>query len=195
MRKININLSPQKEKISSALMQQVVSHTPMVGLGIIAVFFIILLLQIFGFLRMHAHSAYSQKWEQWGQKAQTIKQLKVEIASLDQKNKQLEDIATPTIDTVLILDDVFASLFKNIWFDALNYKDQSIYLKGYIVRWEEDYLMTLDKFINSLRQKEYFSSKFNKINIRTSKKAKFNNVDVLEFVLECESQISNSIKR
>ena len=95
-------------------------------------------------------------------------------------------MATSKHDIVLILGDVSSSLPKNIWFDGLNFKGETIDIRGYVVGWDEDYLISLDGFINSLREKDYFASKFSRVNIRKSTRERYNGVEALKFSIECK---------
>ena len=87
---------------------------------------------------------------------------------------------------MLIFQGIFHSLPKNVWFESLDFKSGAINLKGYVVKWGEDYLVSLDGFVNSLREQEYFSSKFSNMSIRESKKSNFNGVETLKFIIECK---------
>ena len=185
MKKISINLSPQKENIASVVLQDVLSYTPLVGLGAAAIFVVILLLQVFTLKKSHAVGVYSKEWVQWEDKAGVIDKAKKEISDLESEKTAVQELIMPKNDAVLILENVFSSLPKNIWFSKVDCEEGVIVLAGYVVRWQEDNLVSLDKFINALREKEYFSSKFGKINIRESRITKVNKVEVLEFNIEC----------
>jgi len=186
MKKIAINLSPQKEHITSALLQNLVSYTPLIGLSAAAIFALILLLQLFALKKAHTVRVYTKKWAQWEEKANSITAIKKELMRFENEKTALQELATPQNDMVFILRDLFSSLPKNIWFEEIQYKEGFINLSGYVIRWGEDSVASLDKFINSLRGKKYFSSKFAKINIMESKASEFNGVEALEFVIECK---------
>ncbi|MCK5288166.1 MAG: hypothetical protein KAJ79_03820, partial [Candidatus Omnitrophica bacterium] len=59
-------------------------------------------------------------------------------------------------------------------------------IKGFVVKWQEDYLVSVDKFINNLINKEYSKSKFEKVNMTGSNQIKFNGIEVLEFSVKCK---------
>ena len=185
MKKIVINLSPQKEKITSTILQNMVSYTPLVGVTTGFVLIPILLLQLFIFRQTYEYKNYSGRWKKWENKYNSIKRIKEEISRLKEEKERIEEVVTPEYDIVLILSDVFSSLPKNVWFKELTFKKGSINLKGYVVRWNEDYLISLDRFINSLREKEYFVSRFSKVNIKESKKSTFNGLETTKFIIEC----------
>jgi len=186
MKKIVINLSPQKETAATVLLQRVVSYTPLVGLTAALVLVLIIFLQIFIIKQTYECSKYNKKWEVWESKHEEIKEIKKGIVKLDRVKNKLEEIATPKYDIVLILEGIFSSLPKNVWFEGLDFERGVIRLRGYVVKWKEDYLVSIDGFINSLREQEYFSSKFKKVNVKESKRSSFNGVETLKFIIECK---------
>jgi len=186
MRRISINLSPQKEDITSAMLQNVVSYTPLVGLAAVIVLVPLLLLQVFIVKQTYTYSGYEKEWGKWESKYNLIKGIKGEITNLEGEKQRLEEVAIPEYNIVLILGDIFSSLPKNIWFNGLNFKGETIDIRGYVAEWNEDYLISLERFINSLREKDYFSSKFSRINIRKSMKENYNGVETLKFNIECK---------
>lgn len=186
MRKISINLSPQKENITSAMLQRAVSYMPLVGLTAVIVLALLLFLQVFIVKQTYTYNGYEKKWRKWEGKYNLIKSIKGEVTGLKEEKRKLEEVATPEHDIVLILGDIFSSLPKNIWFRGLNFKGETINMRGYVAGWNEDYLISLEGFINSLREKDYFSSKFNRINIRKSARENYNGVETLKFSIECK---------
>jgi Tfp pilus assembly protein PilN len=186
MKKISINLSPQKETVATALLERVVSYTPSVGLTAVLVLAIIIFLQMFVFKQAYQYSGYSRKWKQWEGKYRELKKIKEGTAELEEEKQKLEEVATAEYDIVRILDDIFSALPGNIWFEGLEFKEGFINLRGYAVTWGEDYLVSLEGFINSLRKREYFSSRYNKVSIRESKRTSLNGVETLKFIIECK---------
>ncbi|MDD4954601.1 MAG: PilN domain-containing protein, partial [Candidatus Omnitrophica bacterium] len=94
---------------------------------------------------------------------------------------------TPKNQIPDIFEDVFSSLPKNIWFSSMNLKKNTLDIRGYVDKVDEDYLVSLEKLGNNLKSKKYFGSKFKKINIKDSQKKEFNGMEVLEFYIECAS--------
>lgn len=186
MNKISINLNPQKKDISADFLRNLTVYTPLMGLATIIIFFSIVLLQIFALNRAHSYNVYKKKWKEWEDKFNLINALKKEISDLEASQEKLNKLIAPKCEAALISEDIFSSLPKNIWFESLNLKEGSLDLSGYVVKWDEDYLVSLDNFVNSLIEKSYFSSKFTKVNIRDSKKTEFNGVEVLKFTIECK---------
>jgi len=186
IKKISINLNPQKEDASGRVFENVFSCTPLVGLATILVWIFILSLQAVILKKVYTHSRYKHKWVEWAPKANTLKQLKDEIAKLESTDNKIRELTTPKYEIAAILKDLFSSLPKNVWFETLDFTEDFINLKGYVVKWHEDYLFSLDTFIGTIKGKKYFSSKFNKVNIKDSQKANFNGIEVLQFVIECK---------
>jgi len=186
MKKIVINLSPQKETAATTLLQKVVSYTPLAGLTAVLVLVLIIFLQMFIFKQAYDYSKYNRKWRAWKSKYEEMKKIKKGITKLEKEKNKLEEIVTPKNNIVLILEGIFSSLPKNVWFKGLDFESGAISLRGYVVKWREDYLVSLDGFINSLREQEYFSSKFMKVSIRESTKSNFNGAETLKFIIECK---------
>lgn len=186
MKKIVINLSPQKENITSEILQRAVSYTPLIGLIAVIVLAVLLFLQVFIIKQTYVYNGYEKKWAKLESKYNSIERIKGELNNLKEKKQKLKEVATPEHDVVLILGDVFSSLPKNIWFKGLVFKGEAINIRGYVAGWNEDYLISLDGFINSLREKDYFSSKFSRISIKKSTRENYNGVEALKFNIECK---------
>ncbi|MFH1519460.1 MAG: hypothetical protein ABIE75_02690 [Candidatus Omnitrophota bacterium] len=185
MKKIVINLSPQKETVTNVISQTVVSYAPLVGLTAALVAIIIFLLQMVVFKQTYEYAGYQKRWKAWEGRYEEIKKIKQGISKLKKEKKGLEEVVTPEYDLAFILSDIASSLPENVWFEGLEFKKGTINLRGYVIKWGEDYLVALDGFINSLREKKYFSSKFKKASIKESKKSAFNSVETLKFIIEC----------
>ena len=187
MDRININLNPKKENIAQGILENLTSYTPFVGIAVLIVLVLFFLLQLGILKKSHTNHVYSKKWKEWEERSNLIIDLKAEIAKLESEKGAFDSIAEPTYNMPLIFENIFSSLPKNVWFRELSLKENSLNLNGYVVIWQEDPLVSLDSFINLLRQNEYFSSKFIKISIKESPKTRFKTVEVLEFSIECRS--------
>ncbi len=186
MNRISINLSPKKETATTAAAQNIISYTPLVVLAGLAIFTILLFMQVIFLKKNHTHGIYKKEWAQWEHKAIAMRGIKDEITLLDYELCRLRKISTPGYGLGYILADMFSALPKNIWFESLRFKEEVIELRGYVVKWNEDYLISLDTFINALGKSDYFSSRFGLVNIKTSQKEDFNGVKVLNFSIECK---------
>lgn len=186
MKKVVINLSPQKENITSVVLQNLTSYTPLIGVLVVFVTVIILFLQMFICGQAYRYNAYNRKWNKLSSKHKSIRKIKDDLFSLEEEKASIAKVAAPEHDIVLIFNNIFSALPKNVWFEGLDFQEGKINLKGHIVKWGEDYLVSLDKFINSLREKKYFNSKFNIISIKESKQIIFNGMETVKFIIECK---------
>lgn len=186
MNKISINLNPRREKIESVIAQNIIPFIPFMVLAAGVLFAIILILNFILLGKVNIYNSYNKKWRQWKDKAQLVAGIKKEMEELTAEKEEFGKITIPRYQIAMIFDDIFAVLPKNIWFQQLNFTEDSLNIKGYVVMWNEDYLTSLvDNFIRPLKGRKYFSSKFGKINVGESKKQIFNETEVLEFSVEC----------
>lgn len=186
MTKIEINLSPQKAKASSQILRSITSYTPLLALVAIGVLVLIFFLQVVALKKTHSERVYAKKWQGWVQREQSLKKIKSENVDLEKEEKTLKEILDSKHEAAAVLEDIYTALPKNIWFKEMSFRNDFINIKGYVVNWNEDYMLSLDKFINSLVKNTSFSSKFGRINIKQSQKANYNGVEVLDFVVECK---------
>ncbi|MCK4917486.1 MAG: PilN domain-containing protein [Candidatus Omnitrophica bacterium] len=184
--KIIINLNPKKEQSSGSFSQKLISFTPLVILSNICIFIVLLLLQFFIISQIRSVNITNNKWKEWEIKSNAINLIKSDINNLQKEKIKLENVVNPKNDTALILDEIYASLPKNIWFNKLSFTEENMVIKGFVVKWQEDYLVSVDKFINNLINKEYSKSKFEKVNMTGSNQIKFNGIEVLEFSVKCK---------
>ena len=185
MNKISINLNPNKENLLKGIMQTVVSYIPLAKFSAGAVLILIVLLQLFISYRGQAYKILSKEWDKWDELTLPLRNIKSKIAALEDERKQLREIATPKYEIALLMGDIFSSLPKNIWLATIDFKNDFFVLNGFVVKWNEDYLLSLDKFIDSLKQKDYYSY-FPKVSIQRSRKKTYNGVEVLEFTIQCK---------
>jgi Tfp pilus assembly protein PilN len=182
MEKIYINLSPKAVTFDSAILKKFSYYLSWAAASLLA---LVLILGILAANRAAKCNSYQAKWKSWEDKSKTLAEIKRKLLELENEKNEFQIIVTPQNKIADIFEDLFVSLPTNIWFDALSLKKDSLSLKGYVVRVDEDYLASLEKFINSLKKREYFSTKFKKINIVNSQKNNYNGAEVLEFNIEC----------
>ncbi|MBU1122522.1 MAG: PilN domain-containing protein [Candidatus Omnitrophica bacterium] len=187
MSQIYINLNPRKERVESIIFHKIVSYLPFVALGVGATFIVILVMNFFVIGKMATFNRYKQQWKANEDKYNQILKIKSQAQQLSQEAKILRQVTTPATRIVKVLEDVYKVLPQNIWFKDLTFKEGSINFQGYVVAWKEDYLISLvDKFMSPLKQREYFSSKFSKVNLKHSQRKTFYGIEVLEYSMECE---------
>ncbi len=185
MEKVSINLNPKAEINQHKFLQNLSQYSPFLAWGIVLLLIFIILFYLLLVFRANVYKGYQKKWKDWQARFEELEGIKKEIDQLEKEKMDLSGLSTPTLRMAQVLAELFAVLPKNIWFEDLVYRKGSLGLKGYAVRWKEDYLVSLDKFIGGLKKKEYFSSLFKRIEIRGTQRTNFNGVEVLEFNLEC----------
>lgn len=186
MKKIVINLSPQKTKTSNLGLENIIVYTPIVAISAIVGLGLVLLLHLAVLKQAHSHSSKLKVWKKWESKAKTLGETKQKIAESRTRLDQLAAVLTPKYEMSSVLGDIFSVLPKNIWFKELDFYEKALVIKGYVVKWNQDYLASLDGFIKALRERGYFSSKFNSLSIKGSQKVNFNGLEVLKFTIECK---------
>lgn len=186
MRKIEINLNPQKTKASDEVMRSVTSFTPLMGLFTIIALVFIFFLQIVALKKTHSERVLAKKWQTWAKRSQLLKEIKDDIAALEEEEEKLKKTLVADQKTAATLEGIYSALPPNIWFKDLNFKNDFVNIQGYVVKWDEDYLISLDKFINSLSANALFYSRFSKVNIKQSQITNYNGVEVLDFIIECK---------
>ena len=82
MNKITINLNPKKENIAQEILEKLTSYTPFVGLAALVVLVLFFLLQLAILKKSYTHHVYSKKWQEWGERSNSIIDLKAEILKL-----------------------------------------------------------------------------------------------------------------
>jgi hypothetical protein len=179
---IHINLNPKEEKFDNLIFKQL-SCWAVLSAGIILV--IVLLLGLTAAKKLAEYKLEQAKWKSWEDKVTLLAKLKNEILDLESQKKEFQSVIIPQNQAAEIFEDLFATLPQNIWLETLSLKKESLNAKGYVVKLDEDYLFSLEKFINGFAARPHFSSKFKKINIKESQKQNFSGAEVLEFIVEC----------
>jgi len=182
MDKIYINLSPKQKREENALLKKISYY---ISLCTLLLLVIIIALGVLIGIKASVYKYDEIKWAKWKEKYTTLGGIKQDIVNLENEKNEFKKLLTPKNQMSDIFEDIFSSLPKNIWFNNMDLKKDTLDIRGYIVKIDEDYLISLEKFINNLKAKEYFSSRFKKINIKDSQKKDFNGAEVLEFYVEC----------
>ncbi|MFH1504154.1 MAG: hypothetical protein ABIH08_02025 [Candidatus Omnitrophota bacterium] len=185
--KVTINLNPKKKSFSQEILQRLGAYIPLAGAAAVVMLVLILSLQVFILAKTRDYEAHTKERQNWASEIDLLKQVQDRKALLQAEKKELEALMVPEYEAAAVFNDIFLSLPKNIWFESLKFKQGFIVLEGYVVRWHEDSLVSLDKFINALRKQKYFTAKFNKVNIKKSQKVDFNGAQTLQFIIECKN--------
>jgi len=186
MKKVVINLSPQKYKTSNLKLENITTYLPLVAIAAAIGLGLVLLLQLVGLKKAHTYAGKVKAWRQWEEKAKVLQEIKGQISALETERDALNKALTPGYQMSKLLGDIFSSLPKNIWFQSFKLKEEALEIQGYVVKWNQDYLASLDSFIGALREKEYFLSTFSILEIRESQKDDVNGVEALKFIIQCK---------
>ncbi|MCM8819668.1 MAG: hypothetical protein NC925_02620 [Candidatus Omnitrophica bacterium] len=185
MGKININLIPKQESQESALFENIRTYKTLSITIFLFTTALLIILYLFVFIRIASLNSYTKKWKGWQPHFNEIAKIKKQIAELENSKKELERITTPDVFISKVFEDIFYALPENIWFEKLIYEKKGLNLKGYVVKLDEDYMISLDKFIKGLNSKKYFSNIFKRVNVKGSSKENFFGIEVLSFEIEC----------
>ncbi len=185
MKRIKIDLNPKKSTVFGENFGKFLSYTPL--LALVVVFFALLAVGIgvFSLVKAKQYDNYREMWQQWEPKGQQLIAVKRKLSSLKKEQKKIEEVVFPDITGLGLLEGVFSALSKNIWLEKLYFRKNMGNIKGYVVEWEKNPLVSLEGFINRLQQDEIFSKKFKKIEIQDTKNVNFNGAETTQFVLEC----------
>ena len=186
LNKIAINLNPRKDKLDEVIGEIISGYKPLIIIAVVGVLILNVLLHFFVGIKAEIYKNYEKEWKKWQGNYNLLSRLKNETVTLEKRKKEFEKVIYPNVEMAQVLGILFSAMPKNIWLESVNFNNETLTLEGYVVRWHEDYLVTLNRnLIAPLRKSSYFSSKFAKINIKATKKKIINKVEVLNFGIEC----------
>lgn len=186
MKKITVNLHPLKEKNGNKIFKIVAGYIPFIFLGGVALTAINILLFIMVSFMTISHNNINNKLKNLSEKLNEVDSLKKELESLSNERKGYSRPLTENVLFSHIFTDIFESLPKNIWIDAIKFDGKNINLSGYIVEWKENPFASLERFIKNLSSEDYFSTIFKNITPPIYKVTKRVNLSVGEFKIECK---------
>lgn len=186
MKRININLHPSRNEEADKIYKLVSQYIPYVFLGLVGLVFINILLFLLASFARLSYKASEGEWKKLSPQVESITALKKEVDTLALEHKEYKKIFSGHVKTAKMLADIFSSLPKNIWLEQIDFQTETVNFSGYVVRWKEDYLMSLDKFVKNLSASKYFSAVFKDINLTNSRKSTINGVEVVRFLIECK---------
>ncbi|MCM8787769.1 MAG: hypothetical protein NC935_06965 [Candidatus Omnitrophica bacterium] len=185
MGKIDINLVPKQENQKSAFFENILAYRGFLATIFLFATLIILILYFSVFIRTANLNSYTKKWKKWQPQFNEITTIKKQITELENLKKELEKVTIPNVFISKVLEDIFCALPENIWLEKLIYEKKFLSIKGYVVKLDEDYMISLDNFIKGLNSRKYFSSIFKQVNVKGSAKENFFGIEVLNFEIEC----------
>lgn len=186
MKKITINLHPLGEKKENKILKTAVKYIPFAFMGGIILAAINLLLFIIVSFMVVSNKSLDLKLKSLSSQLNEVNSLKKDLESLTTERKEYSQPLTKNISLSRVFADIFESLPKNIWIDAIKFDGQNINLAGYVVEWKENPFASVEKFIKNLSGKEYFSTVFKNINPPVYRAATRANVGIGEFKIECK---------
>ncbi|MCM8756783.1 MAG: PilN domain-containing protein, partial [Candidatus Omnitrophica bacterium] len=125
-----------------------------------------------------------KQWSLLKPQVNNIESLKREISYFKNQKTQYESILTHKIKFSPLLADIYASLPDNLWLEEISFKNKVVSLSGCVLRWKEDYLVSIDRFIKSMEKALYISQLFKQVELKTSRKIDFFGVEVMNLDIE-----------
>jgi len=185
MKKITINLSPFKKQEASPLTKALNPHIPLILL--VLAIFILLNVLVFTLANIFNVSLISLEntHKNLSPSVKDVQTLKDTLAAQIKEKKDYQTILVPEIQLARILADTYAAVPKNVWLKSLTFDKNSLALEGSVVKWKEESMATLDKFIKDLNKQTYFVSVFKNSGLKNYKKNKIQNTETIDFALEC----------
>ncbi len=188
MKIIRINLHPLREKKEQKTFTMLKKYFPYVFAAFFCLAGINIILLIFtGFYRL-PHEKLKKEWQSLTPQVKEILSLKEEVDALNKEKTEYKSLFKKDILISRIFADIQSALPKNIWFEQIKIEKGEINFVGYVVKLNEDYLVSLDSFIKELKKKKYFTGIFPRgnINLKTTRKAKVSGVRVVKFEIGCD---------
>lgn len=187
MKKIDINLYPSTIKGDKRISQLMSNYFPFALLAFCGIIIINIILFIFTGLSSISYTRVEKKWQKVSGPAQELVFLKKEVKFLKEKQRNYNELLSLHVDVSHICGDIYTALPKSIWLEEIKFREGSLKITGYAVRWKEDPAISIDKFVKSLKREKYVSSLFDTIGSRGTRKAEFRGREVEKFEVICKS--------
>jgi Tfp pilus assembly protein PilN len=185
MSKIEINLYPYQGSQERGFVQILEQFFPYVFLGGILLLFLNVILYFASGFFSAPYNRLSNEWTQSSAKVRFLEQTQKSDQELQAKEKRYKDLFSSQLVFSDIFSEVYKALPENVWFESITYSGESIIFSGYVVKWKEDYMVSVDSFVKGLKQSPYFSKEFKVIEPKGTRKDEFNGVEVTKFEVEC----------
>ncbi|MCM8774148.1 MAG: hypothetical protein NC820_05385 [Candidatus Omnitrophica bacterium] len=184
MKKIDINLYPYQLKKENRFTQFVNRYIYFIFYGLIILLVIQIVLFLVVVIIYIPYRGLVKQWNILKPEVNNIESLKREISYFKNQKTQYESILTHKIKFSPLLADIYASLPDNLWLEEIGFKDKVVSLSGCVLRWKEDYLVSIDRFIKSMEKAPYISKVFRQVELKTSRKINFFGVEVMRLDIE-----------
>jgi len=185
MKKITINLYPFQQGEESLLNKTVAQYIPLFLLALV----ILVVLNIGAFALANvfemSRASLANTDKSLVPSVKNIQDLKTELESRVKEKKDYQSISTAQVKIARIMADIYAAMPKNIWLRSFSFDKAAVMLDGAVVKWKEEPIASLDKFIKDLSKKDYFSSQFKSAGVKNYRKGKVQNTETIDFTIEC----------
>lgn len=185
MKKIIINLNPAKPPESSPASKTLDKFVPFVlVLLILLAVFNIFFFGLINFFRLTQGSLKKTLKDLQPQ----VKEVQTAREDLAQINKEKKDYQAALVNDFLVsrvMADAYAAMPINIWLKSFVFGNDSLTLEGAVVQWKEDQMVSLNRFIQELNKKEYFTQKFKTVGLKSYRTNKLQAAETIEFRIEC----------
>lgn len=185
MKKLKINLSPNKPTNLDENFSKILNYLPLLILGVVFFAFILGVFEIATFVKARQLNSLEKVWQDWEPKHNEMSGIKQRRLALRREKQDLKEITSPQ-DKSFLLEAIFTVIPKNIWLQRVDYLQDSVKISGYILRWEEDTIASLESFIGGLQEFKSLFEQFNTISIKDAKTIDFRGREVTQFFLECK---------
>jgi len=186
MKKITINLYPFQQGEEAPFNKIIGRYVPLLLLAAI----VLIVLNVGAFMLANVVEISRVSLENTNKNlAPSIKDIQdlKDVLEAETKEKQdYQSVLTAQTQISRIMADVYAAMPKNIWLRSFTFEKGTLILEGVVVKWKEEQMASLDKFIKDLNKKTYFSSQFKNTGIKNYRKGKTQNTETIDFMIDCD---------
>lgn len=185
MKKITINLYPFQQGEESSFSKIIGRYIPLFLLALI----LLLILNVGAFMLANVVEMSRVSLENTNKNLapsiKDIQDLKNTLAANAKEKQDYQSVLTAQTQMSRIMADVYSAMPKNTWLRSFTFDKDTVTLEGAVVKWKEEQMASLDKFIKDLNKKAYFSSQFKNTGVKNYRKGKVQNVETIDFVISC----------
>ncbi|MFH1771600.1 MAG: hypothetical protein ABH872_02180 [Candidatus Omnitrophota bacterium] len=185
MKKITINLLPSGTTADNKIILILKKYIAFIFLGLTVLICADCLLFAYNAFGQLTQKSLEKKLKTLTPQAKEGAVLKKDLEALKIERGQYKNLVPSGGFSSMILADIASSVPKNIWLQNIQFDGNRLGIFGYVVQWKEDPLVSVDKLIKELSSRNYLSQSFPYINLENSRKSTVNNVDVVDFRIEC----------
>jgi Tfp pilus assembly protein PilN len=185
MKKITINLYPFQQGEESPLNKVAAQYIPLFLLALAVL--VVINIGAFALANVFemSRASLANTDKSLLPSVKNIQDLKTELETHTKEKKDYQSIAMAQIKMARIMADLYAAMPKNVWLRSFSFDKTSITLDGAVVKWKEEPMASLDKFIKDLNKRDYFASQFQGAGVKNYRKGKAQNTETIDFTIEC----------